>query len=73
MTMTSEPLVSVIVPTHNRANLLPHAMDSALQGQKGVSIELIVVDDASTDQTREIIQAYGEPVTAIHIDVNRSA
>jgi glycosyltransferase involved in cell wall biosynthesis len=42
--------VSVIVPTHNRRQLVPQALNSILH-QRGVSIELIVVDDGSTDGT----------------------
>jgi glycosyltransferase involved in cell wall biosynthesis len=42
--------VSVVVPTHNRRHLLPAAIDSILW-QRGVSIELIVIDDGSVDGT----------------------
>lgn len=43
--------VSVIVPTHNRRQMLPQAVSSILR-QHGVSIELIVVNDGSSDETR---------------------
>jgi glycosyltransferase involved in cell wall biosynthesis len=42
--------VSVVVPTHNRLNLLPVAIGSILR-QEGVELEVIVVDDGSTDGT----------------------
>lgn len=42
--------VTVVVPTHNRRQLVPQAIASILQ-QRGVSIELVVVDDGSTDGT----------------------
>jgi len=42
--------VTVVIPTHNRRQLVPHAIRSILQ-QEGVSLELIVVDDGSTDGT----------------------
>lgn len=42
--------VTVIVPTHNRRRILPQAVHSILR-QQGVSIELIAVDDGSTDET----------------------
>ncbi|MBN9084473.1 MAG: hypothetical protein BGP04_12335 [Rhizobiales bacterium 62-17] len=42
--------VSVIVPTHNRRRILPQAVFSIL-GQQNVSLELIVVNDGSTDET----------------------
>ena len=48
------PLISVIIPTYNRMTVLPRAIDSVL-AQKGVDFELIIVDDGSTDNTRETI------------------
>ena len=47
--------VSVIIPTYNRAAVLPRAIDSVL-AQKGVDLELIVVDDGSTDDTERLIR-----------------
>ena len=54
------PLVSVVVPTYNRASLLPRAISSAL-GQSFEDLELIVVDDGSTDSTGEVVGAFGDP------------
>lgn len=48
------PQVSVILPTHNRANLLPRAIRSVL-AQSWEDLELIVVDDASSDDTPEVV------------------
>jgi glycosyltransferase involved in cell wall biosynthesis len=53
-------LVSVIVPTHNRAPVLGRALHSVL-GQTGVPLEVIVVDDASTDDTPQVLQAFSTP------------
>lgn len=51
------PLVSVIVPTHNNEDTLKRCLDSALiQGIE--RMELIIIDDASTDKTPEIIAEY---------------
>jgi glycosyltransferase involved in cell wall biosynthesis len=50
----SNPLVSVIIPTFNRAHLLPRAIES-IRRQSYSPIELIIVDDGSTDGTQEII------------------
>jgi hypothetical protein len=46
------PSVSVIIPTHNRPRLLPRAVESALAA--GTDVEVIVVDDASEDETAEV-------------------
>lgn len=51
------PLVSVIIPTFNRAHVLPRAIDSVI-GQSFEDFELLVVDDGSTDGTAEIMERY---------------
>ena len=50
-------LVSVIIPTHNRAALLPRAIGSVL-AQTYSHLECIVVDDASTDDTPHVVQQF---------------
>ena len=52
--MTDEPLVSVIVPTYNRAAKIAKAVAS-LQNQTYRNIEILVVDDASTDDTADVM------------------
>lgn len=47
-------LVSVIIPTHNRADLLPRAVRSVFK-QSYAKVEVIVVDDASADDTPEVV------------------
>jgi glycosyltransferase involved in cell wall biosynthesis len=47
--------VSVIIPTHNRPQQLPQAVKSALMA--GKDVEVVVVDDASTDETAKVCQA----------------
>jgi len=54
------PVVSVIIPTYNRAGLLPRALRSALQ-QTMTDLEVIVLDDGSTDQTREVVVEFADP------------
>lgn len=55
----TQPLVSVVVPTYNRAYTLSKALDSVLK-QNHSSWELLVVDDGSEDSTQELLKAYLE-------------
>ena len=59
-TAASEPLVSVVIPTYNRAEPTVRAVRSAL-AQDWPALEVIVVDDASTDDTAFRIEAIGDP------------
>jgi len=56
---TKSPNISIIIPTYNRAVYLSAAIDSVLC-QTYKDFELIVVDDGSSDNTREIVQAYSD-------------
>jgi glycosyltransferase involved in cell wall biosynthesis len=51
------PLISVIIPTHNRATVLARAVDSVAR-QKFADWELVVVDDGSTDQTPAVLDGF---------------
>ena len=57
MTCQNHTLISVIIPTHNRAGLLPRAVQSVL-AQTYSDYELIIVDDASTDETQKVIAGF---------------
>ncbi len=50
-------LISVIVPAYNIAQWLPRCLDSLL-AQTGVELEVIVVNDGSTDETKAVLDAY---------------
>lgn len=58
------PAVSVVIPTYNNARYINEALDSVL-GQSFTDYEIIVVDDGSTDDTAEVVSAYG-PRVAYH-------
>jgi len=55
------PLVSVIIPAYNAAAFLGETLDSAL-AQTYPNLEIIVVDDGSTDATPEILESYGDRI-----------
>ncbi len=60
----NKPLVSVVIPTYNRADLLNAAIQSVL-AQTFTDYEIIVVDDGSTDHTAQVAAAYGDQVSYI--------
>ena len=53
------PRVSVVIPTRNRADLLPVAIRSVL-GQTFGDFEVLLIDDASEDRTREVVAAFSD-------------
>lgn len=59
--------VSVVVPTFNRAALLEETLTSILS-QSHQPVEVIVVDDGSTDETETVVRRYGPPARYHHID-----
>ena len=70
MTVDNQILVSVILPTYNRASFLSRAIQSVLD-QTYPQWELIIVDDASTDNTRAVVLAFEDPrIHYLHHEMN---
>jgi glycosyltransferase involved in cell wall biosynthesis len=62
--MTHERMFSIIVNNYNYGRFLRDAIDSAL-AQTYPRVEVVVVDDGSTDDSREIIQSYGDKIIPV--------
>jgi glycosyltransferase involved in cell wall biosynthesis len=62
----SEPLVSICVPVYNAEDYVAEALDSAL-AQTWSPLEIIVVNDGSTDRTGEILDAYDEDYERVRV------
>lgn len=66
-------LISVVIPTYNRKDKLPACIESVL-AQTYANLEVIVVDDASTDGTQHLFDAPGDPrVRYVRYEQNRGA
>jgi len=59
------PTVSIVIPTHNRRELLLRTVRTAL-AQHAVAVEVLVVDDGSTDGTADAVRALGDPRVCVH-------
>ncbi|MCP9450835.1 MAG: glycosyltransferase family 2 protein, partial [Nitrospira sp.] len=57
--------VSVIIPTYNRARLVAEAIESVLR-QTRPPREIIVVDDGSTDDTKQVLASFGDRIIALY-------
>lgn len=56
----SKPIVSICIPTYNRAMCLQECLSQTLAAQ-GAGIEVIVSDNASEDDTRKIVSSFNDP------------
>lgn len=66
MTSERQPLISVIMPAYNAAETIGAAISGVLT-QTYPSVELVVVDDGSTDRTQAICEGYGEGIQYLRV------
>lgn len=55
-----DPVITVVIPTFNRADTVLQAVQSVLD-QRGPAVSVIVVDDGSTDNTQDVLAAFDDP------------
>ena len=65
--MNTDPCVSVVIPTFNRAGWLSKAIDSVLN-QSYENIEILVIDDGSTDDTKLVLMPYMDKIRYLTTD-----
>ena len=70
MTRKNEPLLSVIIATFNRLEVLKQSVSAVLQQDSTSNVELIVVDDSSTDGTWQWLESMGPRVTRVRTEAN---
>ncbi len=71
--LTTRPTVSVVIPCYNYGHYLPGAVASALD-QEGVDVDVLVVDDASTDDSAAVARSLAESDPRVDVlvhEVNR--
>jgi glycosyltransferase involved in cell wall biosynthesis len=59
------PLVRIVIPAYNAGKTLPATINSAL-AQRYPAIEVVVVDDGSTDDTPAVLEAFGDRIRVVH-------
>jgi glycosyltransferase involved in cell wall biosynthesis len=69
--LADPPVISVVLPTFNRAHLLPAALDSVLAQRDCPSFEVVVADDGSTDDTAALLARYGRALRVVRLARNR--
>jgi glycosyltransferase involved in cell wall biosynthesis len=66
----TQPLVSIIMPVYNCEKYVAEAIESILT-QTYKNIELICINDASTDKSRDVLKSFGDRITLIDLDTNK--
>jgi glycosyltransferase involved in cell wall biosynthesis len=67
----SEPLFSIVIACYNHEKFIREAVESALRQQP--SKEIVVVDDASSDGSAEVLKSFGQSIIFERLPVNRGA
>lgn len=70
--MNSPALVSVVMPAYNHEKYIGETIDSVLK-QSWQNLELIIIDDGSTDETAQIVKAYDDPRLHYYYQENQDA
>jgi glycosyltransferase involved in cell wall biosynthesis len=65
------PVISVVIPTYNRSQFIARALQTCLSQRGAPPLEIIVVDDCSTDATAEIVAGFNDQVV-IYIRLDRN-
>ena len=65
-------LISVIIPTYQHADTLPNCLDSVLAQSYG-HLEIVVVDDGSTDDTQDVLRDYQAKVVKVILQENQGS
>lgn len=71
LTRSADATVTIVIPNYNYARYLPHAVDSALT-QRGVVTDVVIVDDASTDNSMEVAHKLAAADGRIRILAHRT-
>ncbi len=66
---TNDPRISMVIPNYNHAHYLPRCLNAMLN-QPVLPYEIIVVDDASTDNSLEVLRSFAERHPIIHVHPN---
>lgn len=64
------PKISVVIPCYNYGRYITEALDSVFASVTDYPFEVIVVNDASTDHSKEVIEAYPRPIRKFHLATN---